>query len=52
MPVALVLFRDDDLISPVFDESFFVFFGELMMICRLLRVVNVRVMINEADALA
>lgn len=50
--VGIVIVGDGDLISPVFDEPCFILFRELCMIYDLVKFVEVRLMVNQIDALA
>lgn len=51
-PVCLVLARNGDLISTVLSEPCFIFSGGLVIVCHLMKPVDVWLMMNKVDTVA
>lgn len=48
----LVLFGKDDLISPVFSELCYILLGESLLVCRLLKPVDMRLTLKKVITFA
>lgn len=49
--MVLIVVRDGGLVSPVFAEPFFVFLSVRLMVCHLLKPVDMGLMMKEDDTL-